>query len=173
MTAPLSSRELEPIRPMKAEDVITQALTWVGTPYKWQGRSKVLGVDCLGFLAGLFGEIYGFIPWQDRVPNYSPSWADNFRVPPDAPYEQREPFLHAANHWLEPVADKVPLPGDVIIFRIRRESAAKHAAVMNYGKEIIHGFDGHEVMSSAPSSAWFKPERMYIYSWPGIPRWQR
>ncbi len=32
------------------------ALTWVGTPFKWQGRVKGVGCDCKGLVAGVAKE---------------------------------------------------------------------------------------------------------------------
>jgi cell wall-associated NlpC family hydrolase len=32
------------------------ALTWVGTPFKWQGRVKGVGCDCKGMVAGVAKE---------------------------------------------------------------------------------------------------------------------
>lgn len=39
-------------RPIGAA-IAAEALTWVGTPFRWQGRIKGRGVDCKGLIAGV------------------------------------------------------------------------------------------------------------------------
>jgi cell wall-associated NlpC family hydrolase len=36
---------------------VTEARTWVGTPFKHQGRTKGVGVDCLGIVLGVAEEL--------------------------------------------------------------------------------------------------------------------
>lgn len=35
------------------EDIVTEARTWIGTPFHHQGRVKGAGVDCVGLLVGV------------------------------------------------------------------------------------------------------------------------
>lgn len=38
-------------------NIVTQARSWLGTPYHHQGRVKHVGADCIGLLVGVFGEL--------------------------------------------------------------------------------------------------------------------
>ena len=40
-----------------ADRIVVQARTWLGTPFKHQGRKKGVGVDCLGLLVGIAEEL--------------------------------------------------------------------------------------------------------------------
>ena len=42
---------------MKREQIVTQARTWTGSPYRHMGRSKTQGVDCMGFIIGVAEEL--------------------------------------------------------------------------------------------------------------------
>lgn len=52
--------------------VLTEALSWQGTPWHHQGRVKGVGVDCLMFLAEVY-ERAGVIPHADPG-NYARDW---------------------------------------------------------------------------------------------------
>lgn len=38
---------------MNGDAIAAEALTWVGTPFRWQGRIKGVGCDCKGLVAGV------------------------------------------------------------------------------------------------------------------------
>lgn len=54
---------------MTPTDISSEALSWLRTPYHWQGRSRA-GLDCLG-LPIVVGEALGLIGTVD-VPRYRP-----------------------------------------------------------------------------------------------------
>jgi NlpC/P60 family putative phage cell wall peptidase len=57
-------------------DVVAEARSWIGTPYRHQGRLKGVGVDCLGLIVGVARALgladkdadgYGAIPSDNRL----------------------------------------------------------------------------------------------------------
>lgn len=75
---------------MTRKQWVAEVLDWVGTPFKWQGRSKGSqgGVDCWGLIVGA-GHATGYLPADWDVRDYSrrtdlvalshehlPSWFD-------------------------------------------------------------------------------------------------
>jgi cell wall-associated NlpC family hydrolase len=42
---------------MTDETLVKQARSWVGTPFKYQGRLKQVGCDCLGLIVGIAREL--------------------------------------------------------------------------------------------------------------------
>ncbi len=161
-----------PIKPTSARDVLEIARSWEGTPYVNQGRLKGVGVDCLGLLVGMWYEIYGY--WPESPPKYSPNWAEAVNLNRGAPFAEKEPLLDAAQRYLlqvTPAAEaKNPRPGDVLLYRVRRRSAVKHCAIQDENGKIIHSFDGHQVLSSAPNRVWLNLGT-YVFRWPGVTPW--
>lgn len=101
-------------------DVLAEARTWLGTPFRHQGRVKGVGVDCLGLVVGV-GRSLGL------------SQADGTGYP-------RQPDGRALLSGLD--AAYVPLPlgqqraGDILVLRIRREP--QHLALVTERGGMIH-----------------------------------
>lgn len=128
-----------------ANSIITEALTWVGTPYRHQGRRKGVGCDCLGLLIGVWEAIYGEAP-EEPGP-YAPDWAEAGGV---------DSFLEAARrHCREkPPADMAA--GDLILFRWRPHLSAKHAAILISPDRFVHAYEGSAVVVSTLVPQWRK-----------------
>lgn len=122
------------------------ARAWIGTPYVHQASLRGAGCDCLGLVRGLWREI-----WPDEplaVPAYTPDWAEPARI---------EALWQAAAALLceKPVAMRAP--GDVILFRMRAGSVAKHLGIMGRAgaaPSFIHAYSGHGVIESPLSAPW-------------------
>ena len=128
-----------PIRP----DIIRIARTWTGTPYHHQASTKGVGTDCLGLILGIWRELYGTIP--EAPPPYSPDWAEA---------SGRETLLAAARRHLIPVACDDLRPGDVLIFRYRVNTPAKHVAILSGHNRMIHAIEGMAVSEHAYTRWW-------------------
>lgn len=129
-----------------AERVVAEAMDWVGTPYRHQGSCKGAGTDCLGLLRGIWRHLYGEEP--EPIPAYSADWSE-----PQA----REDLLFAADRHLVRKPLDQGADGDVILFRMRRASVAKHLGVQVRsieGPSFVHAYSGHGVEISPLSRPW-------------------
>lgn len=123
--------------------VVREALTWVGTPYRHQGRTKAVGCDCLGLLLGVWAELYGRLP---ELPGaYAPDWAEATGA---------ERFLEAAQRHCRQKPAAELAGGDLILFRWRRHLPAKHAGILVGPQRFVHAYQGSSVVVSALVPQW-------------------
>lgn len=126
--------------------VVNIARSWIGTPYLHQASAKGAGTDCLGLLRGVWREAFGEEP--EDVPFYTPDWSE--------PEGHEVLWQAAAKHLLEkPLFDVAS--GDVILFRMRSGSIAKHlgvAGAVGAAPTFIHAYSGHTVVESPLSAPW-------------------
>ncbi|HRF07213.1 MAG TPA: hypothetical protein PL193_01010 [Xanthobacteraceae bacterium] len=87
------------------EEIVGKARGWIGTPYRHQASCKGVDCDCLGFLRGLWREIYGEEP--ELPPPYAADRAEA---------SKRETLAEAARRHMEEIAldDLVAAGGQVI-----------------------------------------------------------
>ena len=129
-----------------ADLIVAEAREWIGTPYLHQASLKGAGADCLGLLRGLWRKAHGYEP--EPVPPYTEDWAE-----PD----RREVLLLAARRWLieRPLTSEAS--GDVLLFRMRNGSIAKHLGVQSEVgpcARFIHSYTGQGVVESPLSQPW-------------------
>ncbi len=126
-----------------AEEIVAEAMSWLGTPYRHQGARKGVGCDCLGLVLGVWRAIYGRTPEAPGA--YAPDWAEASGV---------DRMLAAARrHCIEKPGDD-PRAGDLVLFRWRPHLPAKHAAIMAGPESFIHAYQGHSVMVSVLVPQW-------------------
>jgi len=130
--------------------VLSEARTWIGTPYVHQASCKGAGCDCLGLIRGVWRALYGTEP--EAVPAYSQDWAEP---------QGDEVLLRAALRHLLPVAAHEGLrPGQVLLFRMKQSGIAKHLGLCSQaddaagGAHFIHAYSGHAVTESPLSAPW-------------------
>lgn len=130
----------------QGQRVVDRARVWIGTPYVHQASTRGAGCDCLGLLRGIWREVRGEEP--EAIPAYSMDWSE----------PQGEEWLwDAARRHLRVRSDKVETPGDVLLFRMRQGSVAKHlgiAAQVGARPTFIHAYSGHGVVESPLSAPW-------------------
>lgn len=127
-------------------EIVAAARGWIGTPYVHQASCRGAGCDCLGLLRGVWREVLGNEPAP--VPAYSRDWSEAGR---------EERLWQAARAYLRERPQGAPEPGDVILFRMRDGSVAKHlgiAARAGAAASFIHSYSGHGVVESALSAPW-------------------
>ncbi|KEO55931.1 peptidase [Thioclava pacifica] len=125
--------------------VVEIARGWIGTPYLHQGSCPRVGSDCLGLLRGIWRVLYGCEP--DAVPVYTPDWAEPGRD------EQLWRGLRAQMREV----NGAPQPGEVLLFRMRAGSVAKHlgiASSVGRAPSFVHAYRGHGVVESPLSAPW-------------------
>lgn len=136
--------------------IVTEARSWLGTPYRHQASLKGVGCDCLGLVRGVWRAVIGSEP--EAPPPYAPDWAEA---------SGGEPLAEAALRHLVPIALAEFGAGDVLLFRWRAGLTAKHAAIATAPDTMIHAHDGAAVAEVA-ISAWWRRRLAYAFRFPGI-----
>lgn len=126
--------------------IVDAARDWVGTPYRHQGSCKGAGADCLGLIRGVWREVIGSEP--EAVPAYTMDWSEPQRV---------EDLWQAAIRHFSPKDRKDEAPGDLLLFRMRDGSVAKHLGIagsVGPRASFIHAYSRHAVVESPLSDPW-------------------
>ena len=130
----------------REDAIVAAARRWIGTPYVHQMSACGAGSDCLGLIRGVWRDLYGSEP--ELPPPYSMDWSE----------PQREERLWAAAlRHLDPVEAGPTRPGDVLLFRMRQGSVAKHLGiqgVVGARASVIHAYARHGVIESPLSAPW-------------------
>lgn len=131
---------------MRSERVVAVARDWIGTPYLHQASVRGAGTDCLGLLRGVWRAVVGREP--EPMPPYSEDWAEPSR---------QEVLMAAAERWLirKPLGEAAV--GDVLLFRMREGSIAKHLGIqsgIDPQATFVHAYTGHGVIESSLSLPW-------------------
>lgn len=125
--------------------LVAEARRWIGTPYRHQASVLGVGCDCLGLIRGLWRARHGTEP--EALPPYGPDWAEADGV---------EALWQGLSRHLRP-APGDPAPGDVLLFRMRARSVAKHLGVLiatGPNARFVHAYCGHGVVESPLSQPW-------------------
>lgn len=146
-----------------------RAREWLGTPYRHQASLKGEGADCLGLVRGLWRETVG--PEPQAIPPYSPNWAQT---------DGDEALLAALRRWMVEIAPEAAGCGDVLVFRMRPDSPAKHCGVLSAGSveagatgaggggaRMIHAYWGRAVVESWLGS-WWRLRLAAAFAWPDV-----
>lgn len=126
--------------------IVDAARAWIHTPYVHQASAKGAGTDCLGLLRGIWRELYGAEP--ETVPAYSLDWSEP---------QGEERLWAAAMRHLNAKDLRDAAPGDVLLFRMRAASVAKHLGIASdIGQEarFVHAYSRHGVVESPLSLPW-------------------
>ena len=122
------------------------ARSWIGTPYVDQASIKGVGTDCLGLVRGVWRERYGQEP--EPVPHYTNDWGE---------VGGQEPLFDAALRHMTLCPTELAGEGDVLLFRMREGSVAKHLGVL-VGPfptpRFVHAYSGHGVVESPLTLPW-------------------
>jgi NlpC/P60 family putative phage cell wall peptidase len=124
--------------------VVDIARRWIGTPYLHQASCRGAGADCLGLVRGVWRELLGEEPVA--VPAYTPDWSE---------VQRDEVLWEAALRHLVP--REIASPGDVLLFRMREGSVAKHLGILTEGGDaprFVHAYSGHAVVENSLSAPW-------------------
>lgn len=129
-----------------SQQIVAEARKWIGTPYLHQASVKGAGTDCLGLLRGVWRALHGREP--EVVPPYTEDWAEPSR---------REVLMEAAQRWLMCKSLSDAAAGDVLLFRMREGSIAKHLGIQSATgatASFVHAYTGHGVIESCLSQPW-------------------
>ena len=126
--------------------VVEAARGWIGTPYRHQASCRGAGCDCLGLLRGVWRDCLGEEP--EAIPPYTRDWSE--------PRHEERLWQAATLHLIEKPLDAAA-PGDVLLFRMRAQSVAKHLGIqseINAQAAFVHSYSGHGVVESALTAPW-------------------
>ncbi len=126
--------------------VVEAARDWIGTPYAHQASVQDVGCDCLGLVRGVWRSVVG--PEPEPVPPYGSHWAETSGT---------ERLMGAALRHFQPVAVADRQAGDVLLFRMKPRSVAKHAGILStdaHGETLIHAYEGNRVVEGALVPFW-------------------
>lgn len=124
--------------------IVAAARRWIGTPYRHQASLRGVGCDCLGLVRGVWRDLHGAEP--AAIPAYGPDWSETDRV---------EALWLALTRHLAPSGD--PAPGQVLLFRMRAGSVAKHLGIQTQTgaqARFVHAYSGHGTVESPLSTPW-------------------
>lgn len=130
----------------RGEEIVAEARRWIGTPYLHQCATRGAGTDCLGLIRGVWRELVG--PEPTEVPPYTQDWAEP---------SGEEALLAAGAQFLIPRPLTELASGDVILFRMREGSVAKHLGILTEvgrRESFVHAYTGHGVIESPLSAPW-------------------
>lgn len=144
------------IKQLTGQRIVAEARTWIGTPYIHQASIRQIGCDCLGLVRGVWRELVGDEP--QATPAYSSTWAEA---------GGREQLRNAVHQYFDPIDNKLIKPGDLMLFRLRAKSPAKHLGIFTGNNRFIHAYDGASVVESAMSEFWFRRIDS-SYRFPGV-----
>ena len=142
--------------PITRTDIIAEARSWIGTPYRHQASLKGVGCDCLGLVRGVWRALHGEEP--ERMPAYSRDWAEA---------SLRETLAEAGARHLVTIERDEMQAGDVLLFRWRAGLVAKHAAILTADASMIHAHDGAAVAEVA-FAPWWRRRLAYVFRFPGV-----
>lgn len=120
-------------------EVVSQAISWLGTPYHHHGRVKGVGVDCAQLLAAVYGAA-GVVA-DLELGSYPREWHL---------HRDEEAFLA----WLQRLgARRVELPavGDVAVYRYGR--CFSHGAIVATPDLRVHSYIGRGVVMNREDEA--------------------
>lgn len=136
---------LQMVSKITCQEILRVTRSWIGTPYRHRASLKGVGCDCLGLLRGVYRELYGLDSDPTVLPPYRPDWYER---------TDRDALLLAAGEHLE----EIPIPdmtiGDVVVFRMRPGSSAKHCAIISGPDSMIHAHERVSVVEVSMGQAW-------------------
>jgi NlpC/P60 family putative phage cell wall peptidase len=139
----------------RRDEIVAAARLWIGTPYLHQASLRGVGCDCLGLVRGVWRQVIG--PEPEAPPPYTPDWAEA---------HAREQLLAAAARWFTPVEGAIGA-GDVIVFRWREGSPAKHLGIATSPTRMIHAHDGASVCEIHIGAGW-RRRIAGVFAFPGV-----
>lgn len=115
--------------------IVTEAKTWLGTPYKGWSRLKRHGVDCGQLLAGVYINT-GHLPADLQLPkDYS------LQV---ALHKEDTAYLDKVAEYMREIPEDEAKPGDTVVYKLGLAFA--HAGIIvEWPGTVIHAMAHHGV----------------------------
>lgn len=136
-----------------AEEILTEAREWIGSPYVHQGSLRGVGADCLGLIRGVWREVVGDEP--EPMPAYAADWWV-------APQNMLTAMFERHFTETDP-SDRQA--SDILTFALRG-GPVKHCAIIT-PDTMIHVRMNRSVREEPLTEVW---QRLIVsaYRWPGV-----
>lgn len=142
--------------PVTAAQIIAEARTWIGTPYRHQASLKQVGCDCLGLVRGVWRALIGDEP--ETPDPYSSQWAET---------SGKESLLEAGHRHFMARPPGIILRADVLLFRWRDGVPAKHLGIATAPLRFVHAQDGARVCE-VDLTPWWRRRMVQAFAFPGV-----
>ncbi len=131
--------------------IVTEARTWLGTPFQHQGRVKGKACDCVGLIIQTLQVVINH-PYKDDV---------TYGRKPDV-----QTLLREVKRYLIPISLEESLPGDIVLLYFEKDPS--HFGFIT-DKGIIHGYakGPRKVVEHGLSEDW-KNRIVGVFKIPGI-----
>lgn len=132
---PRSTPDRSPGEAAARQKFVSEARTWLGTPFRDQADVKGGGVDCAMLLVRAAVDSGLVAPFDPRP--YPPQWHL---------HRSEERFLAIVSR-LGTEVSRAPIPGDVIVYRVGR--CFSHGGIVIEGGNVLHAYykTGHVAIS--------------------------
>jgi NlpC/P60 family putative phage cell wall peptidase len=144
---------------MIRQQIVTEARSWIGTPFRHQARLKGVGVDCAGLLIGVA-----------RALELVPDWFD---VTGYARLSDGQSLIDTSETHMTRIDRETMQPGDVIV--IRWGKWPQHFAILgDYcygGLSMIHAYctpDGKGKVMEHRLAPHLLDRLVAVYAMPGV-----
>lgn len=134
--------------------LVSEVLTWLGTPYHHAGRIKGGGTDCGMLILQAFINVD--LIRDTEVEYYPMDWHL---------HRSTERYLDWVRRYCHQVVREIPLPGDIIVYRYGR--CISHGALVVAWPRLIHAYLGLGVVLADGNDADMKKRQSGIYSYWG------
>lgn len=148
---------------MTRQEIQDSARSYIGTPWRHQGRDRYMGVDCAGLVQCVAIDM--------KVPNPGPQDYTNYERQTDG----RE-LMHILTHWMIKKPVEAAKPGDVILMKHITARWAIHCGVLTdlgrQGMGLVHsygapGMPSAKVVEQGWTEDWRK-RAVAAFEFPGV-----
>jgi len=135
----------------KREEIVAEAISWLGTPWHHRENKKGIGVDCIRFLIEVYSNV-GIIDWFDPG-YYSPQW--HFHSDAEILLNSLKDYTFRVNR---------ALPGDIVVFKFAK--VFNHVGIVINYPEIVHVINSNGVVRDYANDISYhgtKPKTTWIF----------
>lgn len=136
-------------------DLIAEARSWIGTPWRHQAAIKGVGADCVGFVRGAAEPFVGKVP---IATDYTTTW-QLYRAEPRM-------FREFAARCEEVPLDRIK-PGDILLFGFGK-GPAHHCGYSAPDDRIIHCYREAGAVVEQDLTDWWRTKLRHAFRVPEI-----
>ena len=123
--------------------ILTEARSWIGTPYRHQASLKGVGCDCLGLARGVWRAVVGPEPFP--IPPYSRDWGET---------GAHEVLADGARTAMIEIDAAAIGPGALVLFRMKPRAIAKHVGIVTGPDSLVHAYERLGVIEEPLTRPW-------------------